>query len=69
MIIEISSDALIDLEEGFDFYQRQSQDNRTANGASSTLAGPTPGITVSDTCTPRSPADRQRADKQGDVPH
>jgi hypothetical protein len=25
MIIEISSDALIDLEEGFDFYQRQSQ--------------------------------------------
>jgi hypothetical protein len=25
MIIEISSDALIDLEEGFDFYQGQSQ--------------------------------------------
>ncbi len=25
MIIEISSDALIDLEEGFDFYQRQAQ--------------------------------------------
>jgi hypothetical protein len=25
MIIEISYDALIDLEEGFDFYQRQSQ--------------------------------------------
>lgn len=25
MIIEISSDALIDLEEGFNFYQRQSE--------------------------------------------
>ena len=69
MIIEMSSDALVDLEEGFAFDQRPSQMNRTVAGAAADLAGPVHDITVSEICKPESPADRHRADKSGDVPH